>query len=138
MRFREIDFCQLCLKLKRIYLDHNRFEYIQHFLFYDLAELEEINLSNNILSFVHPHAFTECENLRQLDLSSNHLKEFQSKWVKPLLDTSLIELHLDDNEWQCDCEMEDKLGFFADDQLKAEWFKRLCLVDAVYEIRACV
>ena len=119
-------------------MDHNRFEYIQHFLFYDLAELEEINLSNNILSFVHPHAFTECENLRQLDLSSNHLKEFQSKWVKPLLDTSLIELHLDDNEWQCDCEMEDKLGFFADDQLKAEWFKRLCLIDTVYEMRTCV
>ena len=39
--------------------DHNRFEYIQHFLFYDLTEIEEINLSNNQLAFVHPNAFTE-------------------------------------------------------------------------------
>ena len=38
--------------------DHNRFEYIQHFLFYDLNYIDEIHLSNNQLAFVHPHAFS--------------------------------------------------------------------------------
>lgn len=104
------------LKLKRLYLDNNRFEHIQHFLFYDLVELEEISLKNNSLFVVHPHAFTELENLKMLDLSANNLVTFQNKWVRPLLDNNLYEVHLDNNPWHCDCALEDQLNIFSDDQ----------------------
>lgn len=93
------------LKLKRIYLDHNRFEYIQHFLFYDLTEIEEIDLSNNQLAFVHPHAFTELENLNKLDLSNNKLKYFQDKWVSKIVSSSLSTLNLSGNPFRCDCQL---------------------------------
>ena len=75
-------------------------------MFYDLTDLEEINLSNNLLNFVHTHAFTVLTNLRKLDLSNNHLNTFSSKWVKPLLDSSLVNLNLGGNPWQCDCTLE--------------------------------
>jgi len=108
------------LKLKHIFLDNNRFEYIQHFLFYDLTDLEEIDLSNNLLNFVHTHAFTVLTNLRKLDLSNNHLNTFSSKWVKPLLDSSLVNLNLGGNPWQCDCTLEETItSFFGDDQYKS-------------------
>ena len=120
-------FLKLQFQLKHIYLDHNRFEYIQHFLFYDLGELEEISLANNKLSFVHPHAFTELENLRMLDLSGNNLDKFQTKWVKPLLGLNLIELKVDDNRFSCDCDMEDKLDFFKDTNMK-ELIQKVCVI----------
>ena len=91
-------------------------------LFYDLTDLEEIDLSNNILFKVHSHAFNELENLRKLDLSHNHLPEFEPKWVKALLDRSLIEVKLDHNKFACDCTIKEALeghGFFKDDQLQS-------------------
>lgn len=95
------------LKLKRIYLDNNRFEYIQHFLFYDLTEIEEIDLHGNQLAFVHPHAFTELENLNKLDLSNNKLRYFQDKWVSKIISASLSSLKLTGNPFRCDCQLTD-------------------------------
>jgi hypothetical protein len=51
-----------------------------------------------------------------LDLSANNLVTFQNKWVRPLLDNNLYEVHLDNNPWHCDCALEDQLNIFSDDQ----------------------
>ena len=60
-------------------------EYIQHFLFYDLQDLEEIDISQNSLSFIHPHAFTELTKLVKLNLAHNKLYYFQDKWISRIM-----------------------------------------------------
>ena len=80
---------------------------IQHFLFYDLQDLEEIDMSHNSLSFIHPHAFTELTKLVTLNLANNELNYFQDKWISRIMSESLNSIQLHDNNFQCDCQLKD-------------------------------
>ena len=82
-------------------------EYIQHFLFYDLQDLEEIDMSYNSLSFIHPHAFTELTKLVTLNLANNKLNYFQDKWISRIMSESLNSIQLHNNTFQCDCQLKD-------------------------------
>lgn len=99
--------------MKTLDLSHNKFEFIQHFVFYDLTEIQEINLSHNDLFFVHPHAFDELKRLRTINLSNNKLTEFKSKWFTSILDDNLQEVMLDENPWSCDCDLANEKNFLS-------------------------
>ncbi|CAG5114233.1 Oidioi.mRNA.OKI2018_I69.chr2.g8296.t1.cds [Oikopleura dioica] len=104
--------------LKTLDLSNNKFEFIQHFLFYDLQEIQEINLSDNDLFFVHPHAFDELKRLRTLNLANNKLTEFKSKWFTSIIDDNLQEVMLDGNPWACDCDLQNEKNFLQNPTIK--------------------
>lgn len=105
--------------LKTLDLSYNKFEFIQHFVFYDLTEIQEINLSYNDLFFVHPHAFDELKRLRTINLSHNKLTEFKSKWFSSIIDDNLQEVMLDGNPWSCDCDLENERNFLSNPTIKS-------------------
>ena len=39
--------------------------------------------------------------------------------MKPLLDQNLVEVRLDNNQWQCDCQLSDKIPFLTDQRTKS-------------------
>ena len=102
------------LKLEVIDLSHNKFKFIQHFLFYDLERLQQIDLSNNDLSFIHPHAFQQLKELRQLELSNNHLRSFDPTWIKHMGQNGVQDINLKANPWSCDCGMEEAFDFMKE------------------------
>lgn len=105
------------VKLKSLDLSSNKFEFIQHFLFYDLQDIQEINLSNNQLFFIHPHAFDGLDQLRTINLQHNDLSEFKAKWFSSNLQENLMEIMLDNNPWSCDCDLENESSFLNNKSL---------------------
>ncbi|XP_022914923.1 toll-like receptor 13 [Onthophagus taurus] len=71
--------------------------------FMGLNRLKILDLSKNNIDFIPPGLFDILPNLRELYLSNNHLKEV-SKGIFP---NTLRLIRLDNNPWQCSCDMSD-------------------------------
>nr|CAB3266364.1 slit homolog 2 protein [Phallusia mammillata] len=93
------------LQLQVLKLDHNKLEFIQHFLLYDLEKLMSLDLSYNKISFIHSHAFSQLKSLTQLSLVGNQLHTFDPKWVKGLHSNMFKSIKVTENPWACDCAM---------------------------------
>uniref|UniRef100_K7FHR1 LRRCT domain-containing protein n=1 Tax=Pelodiscus sinensis TaxID=13735 RepID=K7FHR1_PELSI len=73
-----------------------------------LDSLRSLDLSNNFISYIEKNAFQHLPQLKEMDLSRNRLALIPDTF-SPL--TQLILLSLDQNQWNCTCELCD-LAFF--------------------------
>ncbi|XP_061736116.1 matrix-remodeling-associated protein 5-like [Nerophis ophidion] len=97
--------------LLRLYLDHNRLQYIHPRALLQLPSLRLLRLQGNRLQQLHPHALCTISllntyyfsTLRHLDVSNNSLSTLPGATFKtaPMLET--LSLHA--NPWSCDCRM---------------------------------
>jgi len=109
------------LQLKVLHLDHNKMEFVQHFLLYDLDQLMEIDLSYNSISFIHPHAFGQQKKLLRLNLSGNNLATIKHQWFKSFSTSFLESVKIAENPISCDCAMNDTLKWIR--QPEQKWFR---------------
>lgn len=69
--------------LRRLFLDYNIIESLEHNNFLHLTTLEQLTLHHNALTYIHKKAFHGLQNLQILDLSNNlithlHLGQFSA------------------------------------------------------------
>ena len=76
---------------------------MQEAAFRNLPEIYAINLSHNAISEIEPGAFDNVPLLMVLDLSYNKLETIPGKVISDL--PSLQMLYLNNNSWNCSCEM---------------------------------
>ena len=94
----------LLLSLEDITLARNyRLDEIETRAFNSLLRVKAINLTGNYIEKIHPGAFNNLPQLTSLDLSYNFLKSIPGEEITHL--TSLKQLVLDGNLWNCSCEM---------------------------------
>ena len=85
---------------------HNSFlEGVQSEAFEDLPKVRIINLTKNCLQEIQLGAFGNLQHLTTLDLSYNFLETIPGEDIIQLSRSSLKELYLEGNQWNCSCEM---------------------------------
>ena len=87
-----------------VFLIGNSIEYIRKEDFKTLGKLYQINLEKNHITFIETGAFTFTRKLRVLNLSNNYIKHLSYDAMLGLV-IQLNGLGLDDNPWDCTCEL---------------------------------
>lgn len=70
---------------------------------FNLPVLEQLYMSNSSLNSIEPHAFSKADKLRGIYFLRNNLHTL-SKFAFPT-DYSKINLYLQNNPWNCNCEL---------------------------------
>ncbi|XP_069491510.1 leucine-rich repeat-containing protein 53 [Ambystoma mexicanum] len=73
-----------------------------------LYHLKNLDLSNNLISYIDKYTFLGLPQLQELDLARNNLKHISDAFF-PL--ARLAVLNLDQNQWNCSCELQELSAF---------------------------
>lgn len=98
--------------LTEIHLKNNLLKQIPTNGFSQMTSLKEIYLNENFISKIDDYTFSDLKNLEILNLEKNNLLDFKP-WEQLPYKKSNIQLNLDDNKWNCDCDSLKKFSEYA-------------------------
>ncbi|KAL2090370.1 hypothetical protein ACEWY4_015058 [Coilia grayii] len=90
-------------QLELLDISNNQIEDLTQGSFEGLGKLMELNLEGNLIHFLQDEDFKHLQALRSLNLSKNKLKSLTGMLFEVF---GKLQVSLDDNPWQCDCEMK--------------------------------
>uniref|UniRef100_A0A7M4FNQ6 SLIT and NTRK like family member 5 n=1 Tax=Crocodylus porosus TaxID=8502 RepID=A0A7M4FNQ6_CROPO len=97
--------------LRRLHLNNNKLELLRDDTFLGLESLEYLQVDYNYISVIEPNAFSKLHLLQVLILNDNLLSGLPNNLFRfvPLthldLRGNLVELQLEENPWNCSCEL---------------------------------
>lgn len=103
------------VKLRTILLNNNELEVLDDYLFEDLGFLSKLELRANRLHHVGLNVFLKTENINNIDFNQNQLSVLKEETFRNL--TKLKSLSLNDNPWNCTCNLQQFLKFVINKNL---------------------
>uniref|UniRef100_A0A8C4QBU5 SLIT and NTRK-like family, member 5a n=1 Tax=Eptatretus burgeri TaxID=7764 RepID=A0A8C4QBU5_EPTBU len=91
--------------LQYLYLEYNVIREIHADTFNATPTLRLLFLNNNLLRFLPHGAFTGMPGLARLNLRANHFTVLPASHVLGTLTSSLIQVDLHENPWECGCSL---------------------------------
>ncbi|KAI8496198.1 hypothetical protein Bbelb_260390 [Branchiostoma belcheri] len=93
------------INLRYLHLEYNQVTYLEEWTFAGLWSLELLYLNGNRINDTSQQAFAELQSIRALYLDSNNLENISFEVFKNIK-TVHLALHLSQNPWHCDCDLQ--------------------------------
>lgn len=106
------------IKIRKISLRHNEIESISDRTFENLQHLSIVELDNNKIHSVGEQAFLNVIKIKMIYLANNRLRKLEKLAFTNM--PALTELTLNDNLWNCTCELKDFRNHVVEKKLSTD------------------
>ncbi|KAL3285423.1 hypothetical protein HHI36_019525 [Cryptolaemus montrouzieri] len=94
-KFRRVPKCfENVASLRKLYLDHNLIDALDHNAMMHLTTLEQLSLKDNEIFIVSRNAFAGLQNLQKLDLSKNLINQLHTNHLSNMPKLRILDLSL--------------------------------------------
>jgi hypothetical protein len=105
------------VKIRKVILHHNEITAISDKTFENLQYLGIVELNNNRIAFLGEQAFLNVPKLKIIYLNNNRLQKLEKTTFMSL---TMSALTLEDNLWNCSCELKDFRNYIVDKKLSTD------------------